>query len=170
MESLVSPSGEVIEVSDKKGYLTIISIHKDANGGMSMYCRCDCGKTVKRDFWQWNRMKNGSCGCIYNRKGIRNGFAYGEENETKLDKDGYIRIRINGKFILEHRYIMSKYLDRPLNSNESVHHKNGIRDDNRLENLELWIKSHPSGQRVIDKLNWAKQILEQYNNEENKLI
>lgn len=54
-----------------------------------------------------------------------------------LTKNGYNRICIDGKRILEHRYIMEKYLGRKLTEKERIHHINGNKIDNRIENLEL---------------------------------
>ncbi len=62
----------------------------------------------------------------------------------------------------EHRLIMARQIGRPLHPDETVHHINGDRTDNREENLELWSASHPSGQRVVDKVAHALLLLGRY--------
>ena len=64
--------------------------------------------------------------------------------------------------IPEHRLVMSEAIGRDLRPEENVHHINGDRLDNRLENLELWSKAQPAGQRVDDKVSWAIEILNLY--------
>jgi HNH endonuclease len=63
---------------------------------------------------------------------------------------------------LQHRLVMAQILDRALHPDESVHHRNGDRLDNRAENLELWSRWQPTGQRVEDKVEFAVELLERY--------
>jgi hypothetical protein len=76
-------------------------------------------------------------------------------NAHNRNRSGYVIYRLHGLVVLEHRVVMEKMLGRPLEPFEEVHHRNGIRDDNRPENLELWTKSQPAGQRPEDLVRWV---------------
>lgn len=121
------------------------------------------GKWCAAHAWQLRKFGKDGLKPVKNRK---------PNGAGTINKDGYIRIykpeHPNSSphgTILEHRYVMSEILGRPLLDSEDVHHKNGSRQDNRPENLELWIRSQPRGQRVEDLLDWAHQIIKMYEQE-----
>jgi hypothetical protein len=82
--------------------------------------------------------------------------------EGWINRDGYVVLSVNGRATPAHRVVMEAHLGRPLLPDETVHHVNGIKDDNRVENLELWTSRHPRGQRVTDQLAWAEEIIRRY--------
>jgi HNH endonuclease len=90
----------------------------------------------------------------------------GSEYETER---GYVLVKLpdhpnaqrNGH-VGKHVVVMSEMLGRPLRKGESVHHKNLIRNDNRPENLGLWIWSQPTGAPAKDMAAWRRRFLREY--------
>jgi hypothetical protein len=74
-------------------------------------------------------------------------------------KRGYRYLTVDGRRVAEHRHVMEQMLGRPLEPWETPHHRNGQRADNRPENLELWVKPQPAGQRLEDLITF---IVEHY--------
>jgi hypothetical protein len=68
--------------------------------------------------------------------------------------NGYIRVRVEGRWIYEHRHVMESNLGRALNSREVVHHINGDRTDNHIENLAVMTKSEHD--RIGTARRWAR--------------
>lgn len=90
------------------------------------------------------------------------------DGTRRTDPSGYISVKRDGRWQSEHRVVMSDHLGRELRKGEEVHHRNGVRHDNRIENLELWTIPQPTGSRVQDVVAWARHILDVYEGELGK--
>lgn len=137
-------------------------------------CHCICGteKPIREDHLLGRKIV--SCSCHRNRQNRKQPTGKDASNwkgGRRIDA-GYVliynpehhRAKSNG-YVKEHIVVMEEKLGRPLKRGENVHHINGIRSDNRHDNLELWISSQPPGQRVKDLIKWAEEILKEYDSE-----
>jgi hypothetical protein len=128
-------------------------------------CRCDCGTISERESASVNA--SSSCGCIKAKYLDSKRRPLG----SKINSRGYVLLKIASdsghdarltNWMLEHHHVMEQIIGRKLFPDETVHHKNGIKSDNRAENLELWCSNHPAGQQTTDLVRWAKEILLRY--------
>ena len=122
------------------------------------YDTCACGLPKQR--------RSALCTLCVTRAGSAN--AHWKGGRTRHHK-GYVMIRQpdhprarTAGYVFEHILVMESVLGRPLLVSESVHHLNGVKDDNRPENLELWTQPQPSGIRAADAVAWAREILARY--------
>lgn len=138
------------------GILTVIDFshrvcYKSGSCKKFWKCICECGKVTITDTSGLTTGRTKSCGCLRNKGG-------------KINSSGYkvIYSRTIQKYILEHRYIYEQHYGITLTPNQNIHHINGNRLDNRIENLELWDTSQPKGQRVEDKIKFYFELVEIY--------
>lgn len=118
-----------------------------------------CKACGKRFMLQKRLIKSGkhsgqycSMSCVYaDRKGKSKPFTIPLEQGTRtVNAQGYIMVKVGTRWVREHRHVMEQRMGRPLHPWENVHHKDGNRQHNTDDNLELWIKTQPTGMRFKD--------------------
>ena len=116
---------------------------------------CQCGEPKQG--------KSATCANCRSVAGSSNGRWRGGRTRHKA---GYVMLWTpdhpragKGQYVFEHILVMERILGRYLLPTESVHHRNGVRDDNRPENLELWTRPQPTGIRSAMRSRGRKKYL-----------
>jgi hypothetical protein len=147
----------------KFGRLTVLSRapKRDKYDGIRYICQCSCGNKTTVSGGNLVREYTKSCGCLRKCRSKRKRFI-GTQGYVLICNSTHANSQKNG-YINEHTFVMSEFLGRPLIKGETVHHKNGIKTDNRIENLELRTRhSHAPGQSVPDMISFCIEYLKQY--------
>ena len=152
-----------VQVGDRYGTLIALKeLPKDRWGKRRWQFKCNCGNEIKRTLNDVRRGRLKTCGKKHpkpcgeshrNKRMVHGYVLIYKPKHSNADSEGWVR---------EQRLIMSKSLHRHLKPNEIVHHKNGIKADNRIENLELWADFHPKGQRIEDMVDFCITLLKEY--------
>ena len=144
------------DCSNKSQQRGLCRRHAEENRGLICVVK-DCKRTQ-------HIIREGLCKLHSERKrvngevGVSGKIKMPDGTVRPFKKGKYLAIAVRGVGRMQHRMIMEEYIGRPLNSWETVHHINGVTTDNRIENLELWVRRQPSGQRASDLVNWARSV------------
>lgn len=152
----------------KFGRLTAIKQVGISGGNNVWLFKCDCGNEINLKRVQVTKNNpTKSCGCL--RKEKLSNLSTGKNHynwkngEGSINGKGYREFR-HGELrgVRVHRYVYEQHYGIKLTPNQNIHHINGDRLDNRIENLELWDTTQPCGQRVEDKIKFYFELVEKY--------
>ncbi len=156
----------------KVGRLTVLNmVSKSKNGkGYIWRCQCECGNIVNKVRKDLTKNKPvQSCGCLRSemlskRMSGDNHYKW-NGGKPSINGKGYLEYK-HGELrgVREHRHIYETHYGIKLKPHQNIHHINGDRLDNRIENLELWDTSQPSGQRIEDKILYYHSLIDEYKN------